>query len=77
MSIGVTFDARDPQKQAEFWAMALGYVLDPPPPGFTSWSEFATARGIPRDQWRAAVIDPEGRGPRLFFQPVPTSPTPC
>ncbi|KAA2261636.1 VOC family protein [Solihabitans fulvus] len=77
MAIGVqvTFDASDPQKLAEFWVLALDYVPDPPPPGFISWGAFATAHGMPRDQWRAAVIDPEGRGPRLLFLPVPEGKT--
>lgn len=77
MAIGVqvTFDAHDPQRLAQFWAVALDYVFDPPPPGFASWADFATARGIPRDQWRAAVSDPAGQGPRLFFQPVPEGKT--
>jgi Glyoxalase-like domain len=75
MGVQVTFDAHDPQRLAEFWATALDYVPEPPPPGFTSWAEFATAHDIPRDQWRAAVVDPAGHGPRLFFQPVPEGKT--
>ncbi|MDE0374375.1 MAG: hypothetical protein OXK16_00210, partial [bacterium] len=30
----VTVDAADPNRLAEFWAFALGYVLQPPPEGF-------------------------------------------
>ena len=32
--IQVTFDAADPEKLAQFWELALGYVTEPPPEGF-------------------------------------------
>lgn len=69
----VTFDAATPMAVAEFWAAALGYVLEPPPEGYDSWEAFADAVGIPeadRDNL-AAAIDPNGAGPRLLFQKVP------
>ncbi|MDD7937260.1 VOC family protein [Actinomycetospora lutea] len=79
MAIGVqiTFDAHDTAGQAAFWALALDYVLQPPPPGFDSWEAFAEQVGIPRDQWDRlnAVIDPEGVGPRVLFQKVPEDKT--
>lgn len=73
----VTFDARDPAALARFWAIALGYERQPPPPGFDSWEAFAEARGIPADRWGDydALVDPDGRGPRLFFQRVPEGKT--
>jgi len=66
----VTFDCADPDRLATFWATALGYKLQDPPPGFASWPAFLTAQGIPEDQWNtvSAIIDPEGRGSRIFFQ---------
>ncbi|MDF1595624.1 MAG: VOC family protein [Acidimicrobiia bacterium] len=69
----VTIDANDVNLLVEFWALALAYVQQPPLPGFASWQEWAAAEGIPQDQWdaRGALIDPAGRGPRLFFQKVP------
>ena len=69
----VTFDCADPDRLATFWATALGYKLQDPPPGFASWPAFLTAQGIPEDQWNtvSAIIDPEGRGSRIFFQKVP------
>jgi hypothetical protein len=70
-----TFDAIDPPKLAEFWMLALNYVQEPPPPGFESWEEFAIQKRIPRDQWRGAAVDPDGVGPRLYFQPVPEGKT--
>jgi hypothetical protein len=71
--IQVTFDCADPAAMAEFWAAALGYAVQPPPPGFDSWEAALTAMNVPPEQHNdaSAVIDPDGRGPRLFFQRVP------
>lgn len=71
--VQVTFDAADPAALAEFWAAALDYVLQPPPAGFSSWDEFADANDIPVEMRNdlAAVVDPEGVGPRVLFQRVP------
>jgi len=73
----VTFDAADPAKLAEFWADALHYILQPPPPGFTTWEDFARDVGIPEHNWGdlAAIVDPEGSGPRVLFQKVPEGKT--
>ena len=71
-SFQVTFDALDTTALAAFWGEALGYVLQPPPDGFGSWEAFADTVGIPeedRDQL-AAVIDPDGDGPRILIQKV-------
>jgi len=68
-------DALDPQKLAQFWALALNYVLEPPPPGFDSWDQYARQNQIPPEQWRAAAVDPDGLRPRLYFQPVPDGKT--
>jgi hypothetical protein len=69
----VTFDSADPSSHASFWAEALHYIQQPPPPGFESWDAALEAWGVPPEQrnHRSALIDPEGRGPRLFFQKVP------
>jgi hypothetical protein len=71
--IQIVIDCADPRRLAEFWAATLGYTLQPPPPGFESWEKFLAERGIPESEWnsRNAVVDPEGRGPRIFFQRVP------
>ncbi|WP_263399675.1 VOC family protein [Saccharopolyspora pogona] len=73
----MTFDAHDPARLAEFWAVALDYVQQSPPPGFESWEQFAQRIGLPEEKWDAfaAVMDPEGKGPRVFFQKVPEGKT--
>jgi hypothetical protein len=70
-AVQVTFDCADPRALGTFWTEVLGYVVPPPPPGFDSWDAFADT--LPPDQRneRWAAVDPEGVGPRLFFQRVP------
>src|SRR5215203_5231365 len=75
LEIQVTFDVADLDRMAAFWALALGYEPELPPDGFASWEEFAERNHIPRELWRAAVVDPERKRPRLFFQPVPEGKT--
>jgi hypothetical protein len=69
----VTFDSADPAAHAAFWAEALHYVLQPPPPGFDSWDAALEAWNVPPEHRndRSALVDPDGSGPRLFFQKVP------
>jgi len=73
----VTFDAADPAAQAVFWADVLGYEVQPPPPPFTSWEEALDAFHVPAERRNdaSAVIDPDGHGPRVFFQKVPEGKT--
>jgi hypothetical protein len=75
--VQVTFDCGDPAALAEFWAVALGYVVQPPPGGFDTWEAALSAWGVPEDQRneRSAVVDPDGTGPRVFFQRVPEGKT--
>ena len=69
----VVFDAADPPKLAAFWGEAIGYVEEDPPDGFDSWEAWAVANDLPREDWDnyASRVDPDGAGPRLFFQRVP------
>ena len=71
--VQIVFDCADPDRLARFWAEALHYVMQPPPPGFDSWDAWADSMGIPADARndRSAALDPDGAGPRLFFQRVP------
>ena len=71
--VQIVIDCADPDRLATFWATALGYKKQDPPDGFESWQAFLAAQGIPEDQWNSAsaVVDPDGAGPRIFFQRVP------
>ncbi|MGY5884754.1 VOC family protein [Modestobacter lacusdianchii] len=77
----VTFDAADPRALSTFWRDVLGYV-HPAPPGvdlpagadpLAAWDDFLARVGVPENQRNSssAVEDPDGAGPRLFFQQVP------
>jgi hypothetical protein len=79
MTVGfqVTFDAREPQRLARFWAEVLGYVEQPPPEGFADWTAYLDSVDWPqegRDDF-SALVDPQGTLPRLFFQRVPEGKT--
>ena len=77
-TVQVTFDCADPGAQAAFWAVALGYQVQPPPPGFDSWDAALDAWGVPperRNDRSAAVPADDSAGPRLFFQKVPEGKT--
>lgn len=71
--VQITFDCADPGALAAFWAQALGYRLQEPPPGFDSWGQALEAFGVPPERRNdaSAVVDPDGVGPRVFFQRVP------
>jgi catechol 2,3-dioxygenase-like lactoylglutathione lyase family enzyme len=69
----VTFECADPEALSTFWAAALGYRLQDPPEGFSTWEAFLADIGVPEAEWNSAsaVVDPDGGGPRLYFQRVP------
>ncbi len=71
--IQVVFDCTDPDRLARFWASALHYRLPDPPDDFKTWEEWLKAQGIPEEEWNSAsaVEDPDGVGPRIYFQRVP------
>lgn len=68
----VTFDAADPLGLGNFWCEVLGYVRETPPDRDT-WDEQLEFWGVPRSEWnsRNVIVDPEGKGPRIFIQRVP------
>lgn len=77
----VTFDAHDPIALSIFWRDVLGYV-HPGPPGvelpegadpLAAWDAFLEGVGVPKEERtsRSAIEDPDGHGPRVFFQQVP------
>ena len=71
--IQVTVDASSPPSLGAFWREVLGYVEQPPPPGFETWEDALDSMGIDRsDPDRAfAIVDPGGIGPRVLFLKVP------
>ena len=75
--VQITFDCADPAALAAFWADALGYQVQPPPPGFDSWDAALESFGVPREQWnsRSAIVALDGPHPRVFFQRVPEGKT--
>jgi hypothetical protein len=76
-ALQIVFDCADPAELSRFWALALGYKLQDPPAGSASWPEWLAAQGIPEERWNdaSAVVDPEGNGPRIYFQRVPEGKT--
>lgn len=80
-TLQITFDALDPRALATFWREAIGYVHPAPPgvevaPGedpLAAWDDFLERSGVPQEQRNSssALEDPEGAGPRIFFQQVP------
>ncbi len=71
--VQVVFDCADPDRLARFWATAVGYKLQDPPEGYATWEDFLRELGVPEAQWNSAgaVVDPDGAGPRIYFQKVP------
>ncbi|MBV2363163.1 VOC family protein [Streptomonospora nanhaiensis] len=83
--IQITFDAHDPWGLSTFWCEVLGYA-HPAPPGTelpegadarAAWDAFLERVGVPEQERnaKAAAEDPQGQGPRLFFQRVPEGKT--
>lgn len=70
--IQVVVDCADPARLSAFWAAALGYVEQPPPNCFDTWTEALVAMGVPEEEHgrAGAVVDPDGVGPRIYFQRV-------
>ena len=71
----MTFDCASPRTVAQFWKEVLGYVDPPVPQGFDSWDAFDASLPVERRDSAWACQDPDGVGPRLFFQRVPEGKT--
>ncbi len=70
----LVIDCADADRLARFWAAALGYELEPPPAGFPSWDDYYRDLGVPEEELGVGadrIFDPEGDGPRIWFQVVP------
>jgi len=70
----VVFDTRNPASLSRFYAEALRYKIQDPPTGYESWEAFLKAQGIPESEWNSAsaIVDPEGKGARVYFQQMDT-----
>ena len=73
----LTIDCADPSVMVRFWGPALGYVVQPPPEGHTTWNDWYLSVGVPPDELDLdgdgsdRLMDPDGHGPTIWFQPVP------
>ena len=69
----LTMYVHDTAGQTAFWSQALGYVEQPPPPGYDSWEDLLREMGMPEERFDegGAIVDPDDRGPRIFFHKVP------
>lgn len=80
-TLQITVDAHDPRTLSLFWKEVLGYVHPGPPgvdlaPGadpLAAWDAFLEAHDVPEElrNSASALEDPDGTGPRIFFQQVP------
>ena len=70
----VVFDCRDPSSLSAFYAEALHYKQQDPPVGYQSWQDWLREQGVPEAEWNSAgaIVDPEGKGPRIYFQQMDT-----
>jgi hypothetical protein len=77
MTWQLTIDCADPERLVPFWADALGYVPEPPPGGHSSWRAYWVEMGVPEEELEGvgdtpeSIVDPTGKGPRVWFQHVP------
>jgi hypothetical protein len=73
-SFTLVINCSDPDRLSRFWAAALNYVAAPPPAGAASWDEYWRSIGLPEEDQgigQDRIADPDGRGPRIWFQRVP------
>jgi len=70
----ITFDCADPTALATFWADVFGY---PHPEWPEEMKAELLAGGLTEEDLgnKSAIVDPDGDGPRFFFQRVPEGKT--
>jgi hypothetical protein len=74
----LVIDCADPELMVRFWAAALGYEVEPPPPGFATWDDWRRDIGLPESYLGTgadSIIDPAGGGPRIWFHALPDTKT--
>ncbi|MGW0563525.1 VOC family protein [Streptomyces sp. NPDC003016] len=77
-TLQVAVDCAYPQKLVAFWCDALGYVPEPAPGGHPTRRAYWADMGVAEEELTAgagerpgSIVDPAGRGPRVWFQRVP------
>lgn len=72
--IQIVLDTPDPDSLSKFYCEALHYKIQDPPEGFSTWEDALRAWKIPEEEWNdaSAIVDPEGKGPRIYFQKIYT-----
>ncbi|MGS2589023.1 VOC family protein [Streptomyces hebeiensis] len=77
-TLQLTIDCADPRRLVAFWSEALGYVPEPPPGGHATWRDYWADAGLLEEELPPgageapeSIVDPAGRGPRIWFQQVP------
>ena len=68
MTLQITIGARNPGELAAFWAEALGYVPEDDSPEYLEQLRAMGYDPSERAQWEAAIRDPAGVGPRVYFE---------
>ena len=74
----LVIDCADPELMVRFWAAALGYEVEPPPPGFATWDDWRRDIGLPESYLGTgadSIIDPAGGAPRIWFHALPDTKT--
>ncbi len=74
----LVIDCADNETMARFWAAALHYQLEPPPTGFATWDDYWRDVGVGEEDLgigEDSISDPDGQGPRIWFQRVPEQKT--
>jgi hypothetical protein len=74
----LVIDCADPEPLAGFWVAALGYEIEPPPDGYGNWDDYWLAVAVSEDELGLGldrIVDPVGRGLRIWFQVVPEKKT--
>jgi hypothetical protein len=71
--VDLTLDCADPERLAEFWKTAAGYVDEPPPPPFETREQWLTSFDDEYDDGMAGawLHDPAGVAPRMSLLQVP------
>lgn len=77
----IAMDCSSAHRMTQFWAIALGYEVEPPSDGFATWNDYWRSIGVGEDELDQegdgsdSLTDPAGRGPRIWFQEVPETKT--